>query len=233
MEKNKKLVIIGDSSFAQVAYEYFTYDSPYEIHAFSVESEWIKKDSLSGIPVIPFHTLSSEFNPEEYYFFVAIVYTQMNQLRANFYQKCKSSGFKPASYISKQAFVWPNASIGEHCFIFENNVIQPFVTIGNNVILWSGNHIGHHSKIGDHCFISSHVVISGHCEIGKNCFMGVNSTVSDQVSLADHTLIGAGTLVTKNTSDGSVYRAKPAEKSAVLSSRIMKAPNRIIENEME
>ena len=35
------------------------------------------------------------------------------------------------------------------------------VRIGNDVVLWSGNHIGHDSTIGDHCFIASHVVVSG------------------------------------------------------------------------
>jgi len=33
------------------------------------------------------------------------------------------------------------------------------VTIGNNVTLWSGNHIGHDAMIDDHGFITSHVVI--------------------------------------------------------------------------
>ena len=57
--------------------------------------------------------------------------------------------------------VWARHEIGENCFIFEDNTIQPFVKIGDDVVLWSGNHIGHHAEIGDHCFISSHVVISG------------------------------------------------------------------------
>ena len=55
---------------------------------------------------------------------------------------------------------------GDNCFILEDNTVQPFVRIGSNVTLWSGNHIGHDSTIGDHCFISSHVVVSGHVDIG-------------------------------------------------------------------
>ena len=58
--------------------------------------------------------------------------------------------------------------------------MQPFVRIGSNVTLWSGNHIGHDSTVGDHCFISSHVVVSGHVEIGRNCFIGVNATLRQQ-----------------------------------------------------
>ena len=48
--------------------------------------------------------------------------------------------------------------IGENTFIFEANVVQPGVTVGDNVVLWSGNHIGHDSVIEDHCFIASHAV---------------------------------------------------------------------------
>ena len=32
-------------------------------------------------------------------------------------------------------------------------------------MLWSGNHIGHHTTIDDHCFITSHVVISGNVNV--------------------------------------------------------------------
>lgn len=69
--------------------------------------------------------------------------------------------------------------MGDNCFVFENQTIQPFVKIGNDVIIWSGNHIGHHSMIGDHCFISSHVVISGNVKIEPYCFLGVNSSIRD------------------------------------------------------
>ena len=43
MEKKEKLIIIGDSAFAQIAYEYFTYDSFYEVKAFSVEKNFLKQ----------------------------------------------------------------------------------------------------------------------------------------------------------------------------------------------
>lgn len=37
MEKDRKLIISGDRAFAEIAFEYFTYDSNYEVDAFSVE----------------------------------------------------------------------------------------------------------------------------------------------------------------------------------------------------
>ena len=44
MTKYRKLVLLGDSSFAEVAYEYFTYDSPYNVVAFAVERPPLKRD---------------------------------------------------------------------------------------------------------------------------------------------------------------------------------------------
>ncbi|HEY0006599.1 MAG TPA: acetyltransferase [Pyrinomonadaceae bacterium] len=201
MEKKQKLIIVGDSAFAEIAYEYFTHDSDYEVAAFSVEREYLKREELFGLPVVPFETLEREFSPQEHSVYVAAVYTQLNQLRTRLCAASKEKGYALASYLSSRAFVWRNVEIGEHCFIFEDNTVQPFVRLGNNVVLWSGNHIGHHSRIKDNCFVSSHVVISGFVEVGESCFMGVNSTVANNVTIGDNCLIGAGSLVLGDVSD--------------------------------
>ena len=204
MNKERKLVIIGDSAFAEIAYEYFEHDSLYQVVGFSVEKEYLKRDSLFGLPVTPFETVQGKFAPADHSFFAANVYTQKNQLRSRLYRAAKEKGYSPASYISPHAFVWRNVKLGEHCFIFENNVIQPFVTIGDNVILWSGNHIGHHSTIMSHCFVSSHVVISGFCSIGESCFMGVNSTIANNLNIGNRCIVGAGALVLSDVEDDQV-----------------------------
>ncbi len=201
MTKTKKLVLLGDSAFAEVAYEYFTHDSDYDVVAFSVEREYLRRGQLFGLPVVPFEELEQSFAPGEHHFYAALVYTQGNALRRRLYEAAKGKGFKPASYVSTRAFVWRNVTLGEHCFIFENNVVQPFVAIGDNVVLWSGNHIGHHSTVGDHCFLSSHVVISGFVEVGQSCFLGVNSTVANNTRIGDRCTIGAGALVLGDVGD--------------------------------
>jgi sugar O-acyltransferase (sialic acid O-acetyltransferase NeuD family) len=207
-EKNKQLVIVGEGETALIAYEYFTHDSPYEVIAFTVEKNFIKKDSIYELPVLPFEDIENHYSPEQFEMFVAISSTQLNRLRTRLYRLAKQKGYKLASYISTSSFVWRNVEIGENCFIFENNTIQPFVKIGNNVVIWSGNHIGHNSIIKDNCFISSHVVISGFCEIGENCFLGVNSTIINNIKIAQDCFIGANVLIQKNTKEGYVYQQK-------------------------
>ena len=201
MQKHHKLIIIGDSAFAEIAYEYFTYDSEYEVVAFSVEREYLKRNELFGLPVVPFETLAENFAPADHFFYAAMVYTQGNKLRERLYLQAKEKGFKAASYISSRCFVWRNVELGEHCFIFENNVVQPFVKIGDNVVLWSGNHIGHHSTIKSHCFVSSHVVVSGFCQIGERCFMGVNSTVGNNINIGDNCIVGAAATIVGDVED--------------------------------
>ena len=89
--------------------------------------------------------------------------------------------------------------------------------IGNNVTLWSGNHIGHESVIEDHCNITSHVVVSGHVHICSYCFIGVNATIRDNIKIAPETLIGAGAVIMKDTIKKGVYlppRATLIEKKS-------------------
>jgi sugar O-acyltransferase (sialic acid O-acetyltransferase NeuD family) len=207
----KPLIIIGDSAFAQIAYEYFTHDSEYQVVAFAVEQAYLKKDCLFGLPVIAFESLEEHYLPQEHYFFAALVYTQLNGLRQRLYETAKQKGYQPASYISSRAFLWHNVKVGEHCFIFEGNVIQAFCTVGDNVILWSGNHIGHHSQIQSHCFIASHVVISGFCSIGERTFIGVNATLSNNLTVGSDSIIGAGTLVQESLNCQAIVKAKSDE----------------------
>lgn len=217
-----KLIIIGDGEFAEIACEYFTHDSPYDVAGFAVERQFRKHDTLYDLPVIDLEEIENHYPAADYHVFVAITYTQLNRVRARIYQNLKERGYQCANYISSRAFVWRNVILGDNVFIFENNVVQPFVTIGNNVVLWSGNHIGHRTVIHDHCFISSHVVISGYCEVGEYTFMGVNSTVADFTKIERDNFIGLGTVIAKNTAPDKIYKGNPVEESKISAKRFLK-----------
>ena len=220
--RNKKLVLIGDSAFAEIAYEYFTHDSDYEVIGFAVEAAYRKKDKLCGLPVVDVETMASRFPPEEHSVYVAVVYTQLNRLRARLMDDARNKGYALASYISSRAFVWPNVKLGEHCFIFEDNTVQPFVSLGDNVVLWSGNHIGHHSEVGDHAFISSHVVISGFVNVGTNSFLGVNATVANNITIGKDCWVGPGALIVKDIEEQSFYKTAAAEAGRITTHRYFK-----------
>ena len=136
----------------------------------------------------------------------------MNRLREERVAAAKARGYSLVSYISSRCTYLADAPPGENCFILEDNTIQPFVKIGNNVTLWSGNHIGHDSVIEDHCFLTSHVVVSGNVRIRPYCFLGVNATIRNSIEIAPATLVGAGAVIMKSTREKGVYLPQRAER---------------------
>jgi sugar O-acyltransferase (sialic acid O-acetyltransferase NeuD family) len=220
--KDRKLVIVGAGAFAEVACEYFAQDTAYDIVAFAAERSHITRSSLLGRPVVAFEDLARDFPPRAHDIYVAIVYTQLNRLRTRLFNAAKEAGYTPARYVSPHAFVASSAKLGEHCFIFENNVVQPFVTLGDNVVLWSGNHIGHHSRIGNNVFVSSHVVVSGSCDVGENVFLGVNATIANDITIAKDCWIGPGTVISKDTQAAELYRRPDSEVAKVSAPRFFK-----------
>jgi sugar O-acyltransferase (sialic acid O-acetyltransferase NeuD family) len=216
----KRVIIFGTGSFAEVAHFYLKNDSPYEVVAFTANKLHIKNEKLLNLPIIPFEEVELKFPPSEFEMFVAVGYVNMNKTRAEICKKAKEKGYKLITYVNSKVTKWGELDIGENCFIFENVVIQPFVKIGNDVIMWSGNHIGHHSKIGDHCFITSHVVVSGNVEIGPYCFLGVNSTLRDSIKIAQECVIGAGSLIMDDTKEKEVYAATKSKPLSISSDKL-------------
>ena len=215
MLKNKKVVIVGLGETAELAYEYFTNDSQYEVVAFAVNKEYLDKDIFLGLPVFSLEEISEKIDKNEVEMFVAMASRHLNRDRIGVYKQVKALGYKFTSYISSKAFVWHNVEIGENCFILENNTLQPFTKVGNNVIMWSGNHLGHRSVIEDNCFITSHVVICGFCKIGENSYLGVNSSIADNVKIAKDNFVGMGAVVNKNTKEDSLYTGNPAKNMKI------------------
>ena len=220
MEKRERLILIGTGTFAQVAYEYFTHDSPYEVVGFSVERDFIGAPNLFGVPVVPFEELTEHFPTGDHHFFVAITYFGLNNVRARLYELARGHGYRAASYVSPEAFVWKNVKLGEHCFVFEKVVIQPFATVGNDVIFWSGCFIGHHSTIANHCFVAAHSAVNGTVSVGEYSFLGANSTIANHVSVAENCIISAGSHVMSDVEKDQAIIGTWRKKTLASTSRL-------------
>ncbi len=201
----KPIVIFGTGQFAEIAAFYFTRDAGRDVAAFTADAP--KESTLRSTPVLSFEDMQKHYKPGDCDIYVAIGSSAVNRNRRDKCAALKSLGYSLASYISSKAIVW-SESIGEHAFILEHNTLQPYSNIGNNVILWSGNHIGHHVTVEDHCFITSHVVVSGGVTIGEGSFLGVNATLRDHITIGKYNVIGAGAIVLKDTADDEVYACK-------------------------
>lgn len=214
------VVIFGISQWAELAHFYLTHDSPHKVVAFTLDRDYMEGASYHDLPVVPFDEVEHYYAPEEFRMFIPMSFKKMNHLRADRYYDAKQKGYELISYVSSKATTFPGFNCGDNCFILENNTIQPFVKIGNNVVLWSGNHIGHGTVIKDHVMITSHVVISGCCTVEEFCFLGVNATVRDETIVARETLVGMDVTILKDTNEFEVYKAGGVQPAGVRSDEI-------------
>lgn len=216
----KELVIIGAGSYAELAQYYFEESGQYNVLAFSVTEEHLSSNTFKKLPLVNFSNIKDLYPPSRCEIFVAIGYKSLNRERERLFFEVKSQGYHCPSYVSPRATVLNDGRIGENCLILEENTIQPFASIGDNVVMWSGNHLGHHSVVENSVFISSHVVISGNCRIDERCFLGVNSTIRDGVVVGHDSMIGAGSLILKDVEAYGVYSGPETVRSKVPSTRL-------------
>ncbi len=159
MAKNR-VVVVGTGDFARIARYYLEHDSALSVVAHSVSNALLDAKDFRGLPLVAFEDLPSTFPPDDHLLLIGIAYSRLNRNRREMFETAKRMGYEMVTYACSKAITWPDLSIGEGSFIFEANVIQPYVHIGKDTVIWSGNHIGHDSTIGDHVFMASHIVVS-------------------------------------------------------------------------
>lgn len=214
------LIIFGTGEIAEVISFYFSQDTTRTVAGFVVDDKYATDSTFCGRPLVPLTAVQQVFPPDAYEAFVAVGYSEMNQLRADCCRRLEGLGYQLTSFVSSKSVVAPGTQVGKNCLILEHNTIQPYVSIGNNTFLWSGNHVGHHVRIGDHSFISSHCVMSGGVSVGEFSFLGVNSTIRDHVTLGDRVVVGAGALVMRDLPDGAVVLGQQSRIASLTSDQL-------------
>jgi sugar O-acyltransferase (sialic acid O-acetyltransferase NeuD family) len=204
-----KVVVFGTRDIASLAHFYLVNDSLHEVVAFTVHERYMESQFFEGRPVVPFEEVETHYPPNDFRFFAPMSERDMSRARERVFDEALGKGYEFISYVSSKATAF--SPVGRNCFILEDNTIQPYQRIGDNVVMWSGNHIGHHGAIKDHVFFTSHVVLSGHCTVEPHCFFGVNCTIRNGLHIAEGTLVSMGALVTKDTTPWGVYVGAPAK----------------------
>jgi sugar O-acyltransferase (sialic acid O-acetyltransferase NeuD family) len=86
--------------------------------------------------------------------------------------------------------------------IYENALVQPFVTIGDHCVISSNAGIAHESTIGDYCFIGPASYICGKVEIDERAFIGAGAKVLPRLRVGKGAQVGACALVNASVADG-------------------------------
>jgi sugar O-acyltransferase (sialic acid O-acetyltransferase NeuD family) len=206
------VVVFGAGKIAEEAFTYLTNDSAHDVVAFTVDGEHVSSKEKFGLPVLAFEDVEAAYPPSDFSMFVAVGYQELNKFRARKCEEAQAKGYELVSYVSSRAANVGEVAVGYNCFILEFAVIQPWSRIGNNVFLWSSNHVGHHATVGDHCYIAGNAVISGNTVVEPYCFVGVGANIGHEITIGAESFLGAGTLVTKDVEPRSVHIAPDTTK---------------------
>lgn len=217
----RPIVIVGAGELAQLAHYYFSNDSGRSVAGFSIDARYLASSpTFMGLPAVAFEEIGAAFPAADFDLFVAIGYSQLNAARAEKCAAARSLGYRLASYVSSRASVWPDLEVGDNCMIMEGNVIQPFVRIGNAVIMFCASVISHDVEVGDNCFIASGATVCGGVTIGSNCFIGANSTIREHIGIGEGCMVGAGALIVRDMPAGRGYVESGTKDSAIPSRRL-------------
>lgn len=209
-----EVVIFGTGEMARLLHFYLTHDSHHRVVAFTVDAERRTQTSLFGVPVVPFETLEATHPPDRFAVLVAMLYGDANRRRADAYARVRAKGYRLVSYVSSRATTWPGLVLGDNCVVLEGSVVQPFATVGNDVVLACGSIVGHDSVIEDHCFLAPGAVTLGFVRVGALSFLGANSTVRDATTIGRECVIGAGVTIRRDAGPRQVFPGEHAEPAA-------------------
>jgi len=217
-----KLVLFGTGRGASVAHRFLSHDTEHEVVAFTVDATYIKAKSHRGLPLVPFEEVERSYPPDRFRMLVLLGYQGMNGLRERKFKESKAKGYILESYIASDIFRVEPIAAGENCFIMDNQSISLDVRIGDNVVMWSSNHVGDMTVIEDHAWVSSHVTIAANVRIGQGAFLGIGATVANGVSVGARSFVGADVLLSAELAGGAVRVAGQPESLGVDSQSFMR-----------
>ena len=141
--------------------------------------------------------------------------------------------------IGSNTFIWQfcvvlkGASIGDECNINSHVFIENDVIIGNNVTVKSGVQLWDGLRVADDVFIGPNVTFTNdmvprsksyptsylQTKICKGASIGANATIIAGNEIGSYAFIGAGSLITKNIPDNTVWYGNPARHKGYITNK--------------
>lgn len=195
----KKIVIFGPTDLGRLLKYYIDCDNCYEVIAFTVDKKFLTDPEFFGLPVIPFEELQEKYPPSDCEILIAIGNSRMNNVRKDIFNRCKTLGYKIASYIHPSCSIH-SKDIGEGNIFLEKCLVYPYAKIGCGNLMWDHVLISHDCTVGDFNTFSSYADLCGYVKIGNNGYFGKHCILDSFIEIADYTLVGAAAYAKKSTS---------------------------------
>lgn len=129
-----------------------------------------------------------------------------------FIKFCKPGGAEYARYLKKHGRFY---AVGDNCLIWPyTNIPNPeYVEIGNNVVLTACSIFGHDGVVAMlNRAYNTKLDSVGKVVIKDNVFVGHGAIILPGVTIGPNAIVGAGSVVTKDVSEGTVVGGIPADR---------------------
>lgn len=143
--------------------------------------------------------------------------------------------------LGDTAVVRENCAIGDYVIVGTGSVVENSVKIGEKTKVQSSSYITAYSVIGKHCFIAPMVTTTNDNFMGRTeerfkfiqgavvqngARVGGGAILLPGVIIGEESFIAAGSIVTKNTQPGKLYKGIPArEIRSVPETELLKGEN--------
>lgn len=125
--------------------------------------------------------------------------------------------------VLPRAVIGDNCNINAHCFIENDVEIGDNVTVKCGVFIWDGITIENDAHIGPNVTFtndiyprSKHNFELARTIVKKGASLGANSTIIAGITIGEYALIGAGSVVTKNIPNNTLWMGNPARQTAYV-----------------
>lgn len=148
----------------------------------------------------------------------------MNNYFAHTHSLIESNNIGENTKVWAFVHILPNAVIGKNCNICDHTFIENDVIIGDNVTLKCGVYVWDGIRIENDVFIGPNVTFTNDLRprskkypekfirtvISQGASIGANTTVLAGITIGKYAMIGAGSVVTKNVGNNTLWYGNPA-----------------------
>lgn len=136
-----------------------------------------------------------------------------NNFKLGYFSKLEAWDIHNKNHFRPEVIIGDNVSFGNNCHIGIINYleIQSNVLIGSNVLIIDHNH-GIYDGSDIHIYPNERILYSkGPIIIKENVWIGENVSILPGVTIGRNSIIAAGSVVTKNVPDNTIFAGNPAK----------------------
>lgn len=208
MEKQKLLIIGAGSVGKFIAYNIGNFTKSFEIIGFLDDDITKHNQIIAGFPVLGSVEKLTQFSDKN----IALVWgIAFPSVKRKLFEQYQHLEFDFPSFISKNAWISKQVTIGKGAIIYPGVSINYETIIDDFVVMNMNCAIGHNCSIGKFSSFSPGVNLGGNTTIGSFVEMGIGAATIQGISIADNAKIGGQAMVVKHISEGKTVVGIPAK----------------------